>query len=439
MIKLPEEHALRRELNDEAHARPPEALVAPARISFVALFDTESDRARHIEPVRRLCAMFDAPLPSERTNHLSIDLGLFKLKWERHTEFTRYKFTQFGKGGEPFSRFAIDAVPADWLATLPGKPFLATHVELVGSDLPRPDIETLSSRWFGGNPMVGAIIADGAGSAFTDFRIHNDGFSRVLMWSERMAPRQLGRAVQRVLEIDAYRILALMALPEARALGPFLAASEAELVSITNTLASQEAIDEPRLLDQLTRLEAVVQKRHFETAGRFSAAEAYYRLIQRRTEELRERRLDGVQTFRDFVERRLDPAMNTCMAISARQEKLSHRVAQTTQLLSTRVDVSRQQQNQGVLQSMNRRALLQLRMQETVEGISVVAISYYLTGLLSYLVKGLAAAGLAARHDLIVAVSIPIVVLLVALGVRRIRKKVLPERIAGQIRSSVKD
>jgi uncharacterized membrane-anchored protein len=439
MITLPQEHPLRRELNDEVHARPPEALVAPARISFLALFHTDNDRKRHIEPVRTLCTKFGAPLPDENANHLSIDLGPFKLKWERHTEFTRYKFIQGGRSGEPFSRFAIDAVPADWLATLPGKPFMATHVELVGADVPRPDIDALSARWFAGNLMVGALIADGAGSAFTDFRIHGDGFGRLMMWSDRMAPRQAGRTVQRVLEIDAYRILSLMALPQARALGPFLSASEAELVSITTTLASQDTIDEPRLLDQLTRLEAVIQKRHFETAGRFSAAEAYYRLIQRRTEELRERRLDGVQTFRDFIERRLSPAMNTCMAISSRQEKLSYRVAQTSQLLSTRIDVARQQQNQGVLQSMNRRALLQLRMQETVEGISVVAISYYLIGLLSYLVKGLAAAGLVGRHDLIVAVCMPVVVLLVALGVRRIRKKMLPERIAGQIRSSAKD
>jgi uncharacterized membrane-anchored protein len=184
--------------------------------------------------------------------------------------------------------------------------------------------------------------------------------------------------------------------------------------------------DEPKLLDRLTRLEAQIQQRLFRSAPRFSASEAYHRLIQRRTDELREGRIDGVQTFREFIERRLSPAMSTCTATSARQEKLSNRVAETTQLLSTRVEVSRQRQAQEVLESLNRRALLQLRIQETVEGLSVAAITYYIVGLISYLAKGLSSAGLSTRSDLFVALSVPLVAAVVAIAVRRIRNHVLP-------------
>jgi len=248
-----------------------------------------------------------------------------------------------------------------------------------------------------------------------------------------LAPRQAGRMVQRLLEIDTYRILALMTLPVARELSPILNEVETELVTLTTKLADSATNDEPRLLEQITRLEARIQQRNFKTAGRFGAAEAYHRLVQRRTRELREQRIEGFQTFEEFIERRLSPAMATCVAISARQEKLAHRVAQTTQLLSTRVEVHRLAESQGVLQSMNRRALLQLRLQQTVEGLSVAAITYYVVGLVSYVVKGLASARTSFGAELIVALSVPVVLGLVAIGVRRLRKMMQP--IAQQVAS----
>lgn len=225
---------------------------------------------------------------------------------------------------------------------------------------------------------------------------------------------------------SAYRILALMSLPLARQLGPVLARSETELVQITSSLASGTASDEPAMLVSLTRLQAQIQQHLFQSGPRFSASDAYYQLVQRRTDELREGRLEGVQTFKEFIERRLVPAMNTCASSSARIEKMSQRVAETTGLLSTRVEVSRQRQAAEQLAALNRRAQIQLRMQETVEGLSVAAITYYVVGLVSYFVKGLASAGAAIRADLIIAISVPIVAILVALGVRRVKKALMP-------------
>ena len=150
--------------------------------------------------------------------------------------------------------------------------------------------------------------------------------------------------------------------------------------------------------------------------------------MRRRIEELRETRIQGMQNFQEFTERRLAPAMNTCEAVYERLDSLSQRVARATQLLSTRVDVSRERQNQGVLESMNRRAEAQLRLQQTVEGLSVAAITYYIVGLVGYAAKGLRGAGLDVNPDLAMGISIPIVVVIVALGMRRIRKVVLRAR-----------
>ena len=146
--------------------------------------------------------------------------------------------------------------------------------------------------------------------------------------------------------------------------------------------------------------------------------------MQRRIDELREQRIQGLQTFREFTERRLAPAMNTCRAAAARQESLSQRVARATQLLSTRVDVTREKQNQAVLESMNRRAAAQLRLQQTVEGLSVAAITYYIVGLVGYAAKGAKAAGLGIEPDVAMAVSIPIVLLLGIYGLRKVRKAI---------------
>jgi uncharacterized membrane-anchored protein len=413
---------LRIELNDEAHARPPEALQAPLRLTFLALY---SDPAQRDLEWRHVCALARrfGHEPPPQANHYSADFGPFRLKWERHSEFTRYKFIVEGPCDDPFASPALQAVPADWLAGLTGETMVATHAALLPAGAEAPDYEALSIRHFDGNVLVGAGIAAGAGLAFTDFRIRN-GFSRLLVLDQSMTPRQAGRMMQRLLEIDTYRLMALLALPVAQRLTPWLNDAERELAQITSALVESNDAAEPVLLERLTRLEAEIESRESAHHFRFSAAEAYHALVERRIEELREVRIQGLQTFREFTERRLAPAMSTCASVSARLESLSERVARATQLLSTRVAVSRERQNQQVLESMNRRAQAQLRLQQTVEGLSAAAITYYVVGLVGYVAKGLKALGWPVDPDVAMAFSIPLVALATVLGVRHVRKVV---------------
>ncbi len=420
---LPPDHPMRLVMHEEVHARPSEALQAPLRLTFLALASDASSREREWQHVRELAQRFGVDLPAQAVSHLSTDLGSFRMKFERHTEFARYKFMVPGVGDAPFAHPAIDAVPADWLAALPGTVMVAAHAAIVTATDDDSSGDELATTLFDGNIVIGSRIADGAGDAFTDFRLH-DGCSRFLVRNRTMTPRQAGRMVQRLLEIETYRMMALLALPVAQDLAPYLSASERELSQITTLLAASTETDEPHLLDRLTRLEAGIESRESENAYRFAAASAYYELVQRRIDELRELRIQGLQTFREFTERRLAPAMNTCRAASARQESLSQRVARATQLLSTRVDVTREKQNQAVLESLNRRAAAQLRLQQTVEGLSVAAITYYIVGLVGYAAKGAKAAGLAVNPDLAMAVSIPLVVLLGLYGLRKVRKSI---------------
>jgi uncharacterized membrane-anchored protein len=187
-------------------------------------------------------------------------------------------------------------------------------------------------------------------------------------------------------------------------------------------MSGSAVADEPDLLRRLTALQAAIEKSHSETDFRFGAGAAYYALVRRRILELREDRLPEMQTFHDFTERRLAPAMNTCASIAERQDGMSKRVDRAAQLLSTRVDMSLEQQNQALLESMNHRAMLQLRLQQTVEGLSIAAITYYTVGVVGYIAGGLAAAGLGVDPKLLVGASVPIVLLLAGFGLWRTRK-----------------
>jgi uncharacterized membrane-anchored protein len=178
------------------------------------------------------------------------------------------------------------------------------------------------------------------------------------------------------------------------------------------------------LLERLTRLEAEIERREAEGQFRFRAAHAYDELVQRRIAELREGGQEGLQTFREFTERRFAPAMATCRSTAARIDALSSRVGRAIALLSTRIEITRERQNQELLESMDRRAKVQLHLQSTVEGLSVAAVTYYVVGLVGYLAKGLHGMGLHWDPGVVTAVSIPVVASVVALGVRRIRRVV---------------
>jgi uncharacterized membrane-anchored protein len=418
---LPSNHPQRFELNDEVHARPPEALKRPLRLSYLAMFSPWSERENEWAKLKELTARFGVAPPPPGASHFSANYGAFRLKWERHSEFARYVVIAPEAPSDYFAESALSLVPPEWIKSLPGTVLVAAHAALVAQPHVMPDFETLAEEHFGGNVLVGSVIAGGLATAVTDFRIARDGFSRLLVFDRGMTPRQAGRMVQRLFEIDSYRMLALLALPIARQHAPDVTGWERELAEITNALPNADEQSEPILLDRLTRLEAQTESRKAENHFRFSAAEAYYDLVKRRIAELREERIQGLQTFEEFTERRLAPAMSTCTSLSKRQDSLSQRVSQATQLLSTRVDITRERQNQALLESMNKRSELQLRLQSTVEGLSIAAVTYYIVGLVNYAAK-------AFEHQVsvsvVTAISIPIVAIAVALGMRRIRRLV---------------
>lgn len=416
-------HPLRDSLHHEVHARPYERLTPSLLLTHVACLDPDGGVARaHLSALLRSRHL---PLPAEDSNHLSVDLGGIRLRWEKHTEFQTYTFwKQLKDAPDGFEHGPLQDVPHEWLAALPGQWLVGLHLAVIPTPSPAVGLPSLVDKHLDEDSLVGGRVMDEAADIFTDFRLHGDGYSRWVVLANDMTPRRLGRLVQRVVEVETYRMMALLGLPTAREVATSLSTAERDLADVAERIRSARAHDEPELLRQLTRLAADVEGLYARTHARFSASAAYFELVQRRIEELRETRVGNLQTLREFVERRLLPAMQTCAWAARRQQALSERISRVSNLLRTRVEIEQQQSSKDLLDAMNRRQHAQLLLQNAVEGLSVAAVTYYGAGLVGYLARGAVGLGLPISPVLAVALSIPVIGYVVWRGIRRLHARV---------------
>ncbi|HJV82192.1 DUF3422 domain-containing protein [Noviherbaspirillum sp.] len=433
-------HVLRVPLAAEVHSRPFLSLDAPESLTHMAVYARDdanpnvSNAARQHVLLSALCKHFGVTAPGADAKYFFHDFGRFRLKWECHTEFATYTFAERHDESpslaEAFERVPLFQIPQEWLLGLQGKIMVAAHVVL---DKTRGSAEAFASglrRVFEGNNLVGSQVLQG-GEIWTDFLIQSDGFSRFVVRDVGLHEQQAGRLVQRLLEIETYRMMALLGLPHAQRATPVLNAIEGELATLTEAMVNTSNVpqlsdtdDEQALLGNITGLAARIEKLSLNNSYRFSASQAYFRLVHARIEELRETRIEGFPTVEEFMDRRLTPAMSTCEATARRQEALAERIAHTNDLLRTRVGIVQEKQNRQILQSMNARAAQQLRLQQAVEGLSVVAISYYTAGLFSYIGKAAKAVGWPVNPDVSTGLLLPLIAAGVWLGLRRMHKSI---------------
>ena len=418
------QHPLRMALHNEIHSRPFIVLAAPARLSMLAVWLEGPPGDAEYRHLAALCEHFGVAAPADGVRHFDVDFGGFRFKWERHGEFATLVVACPGaRHDAPFSPAAARALPDAWLAGLPGQVIAAMHLALL------PDSDALQdaqrrAEWFAHPPTIGMAVGGGALRAYTDFRIGEDGFSRWLLVDAGGEPRQIGRDAQRLCEIEAYRMMAMMAFPLAQSVGKDLDMIERDLGRATVALASAAAADDAALLASLADQAVRIERLAHRTSFRFGATRAYHDLVQRRLRDLREERLPGVQPISGFLDRRMGPAMATVDSVGRRLDDLARRLTRANALLRARVDLNREQQNQRMLDALNRRGELQLRLQQTVEGLSVAAITYYATGLVGYVAKAAKTAGVsAANPDLVAGLAVVPVALAVAWFTHRLRHR----------------
>lgn len=382
-----EDHPLRYALANELHARPFPSLQAPASVVYLALKKevgaAARDRTLDLAHLLELLDRHGAPHPQPGATHYSGRIGRHVLTWESHTEFVTYTAIADGVGERAFDPVDFAVFPEDWLERAPGKRITSAllRVEL------QPEREALVENiadWFVSESVAVAHVLENSAVVAGDFRIDPAGHQRFLISvNPDIGPRRVGRIMQRLCEIETYKAMSMLGFSRVREMAPNMGALEDRLSRIIGGLGANESKAEDalrELLDITAEMEALAATSSF----RFGATGAYERIVTQRIQVLREERFGGRQTFSEFMMRRFDPAMRTVQSSKERLDAMVERARRAGELLRTRVDVERSAQNQTLLESMNRRAAMQLRLQRTVEGLSVVAISYYAVSLVGY-------------------------------------------------------
>ncbi|PJI91399.1 putative membrane-anchored protein [Yoonia maricola] len=419
-----DDHPLRYAMANELHARPFPVVDAPSRAAYLAIKpssnaagrDRAADRAHLIDLLDR----FGAQHPQPDATHYFGEIGKHRLKWESHTEFVTYTIFGEGLADRPFDDATFGVFPEDWLAAAPGTRVTSALIRIETADGDEGVIEKARAWFVPESLAISRVIEDDLVVA-ADFRIDPAGHMRFAVFARpHVGNRRVGRVVQRLCEIETYKAMSMLGLYRVRELGPKMGEFDTRLTSLLEDMRGADA-DPAEVLQSLLAVSAEIENTIAQSSFRFGATGAYETIVNQRIAVLREERFTGRQTFGEFMMRRFDPAMRTVKSTQERLQAMSDRALRAGDLLRTRVDVERSAQNQELLTSMDKRADLQLRLQRTVEGLSVVAISYYAVNLVLNL-TGPLEESFGLSKAVMAAVTTPIVVMLVWAMVNRIRK-----------------
>ena len=414
-------HPLRAAILSEIHARPFAPISIPNRLLHLAFATTEEDARIDRYNLAQFCASREIPSPSHSERHFRASFGEMSLRWEQHSEFTTYTWEiQSLAANEPFVPAAATLEPRVRLIPPPGQLLVAVDLHVLKQTHQDVPFDTLFDR----TSLAGADNTDRTAAYASDFRVDPSGFIRIALVDRGLDDDQIGALVQRLLEIETYRTLTLLGLPEAQRVLPSIGVIERRLAEVTKEMRkSNDLANNRQLLDELTTLAAELEAGAAASVFRFGATRAYNEIVQQRLEAVGEQKIVGMPSWSSFLARRMNPAVRTCAATELRQTTLSLKLSRAADLLRTRVDVELEKQNQDLLKSMNARTRVQLLLQATVEGLSVAAITYYLVSLFGYLAKAAHEAGYMHIEPIYaIACFIPIASLIIWVTVRRIKK-----------------
>ncbi|MBX9759759.1 MAG: DUF3422 domain-containing protein [Beijerinckiaceae bacterium] len=412
---IPEwEHPARAAALAELHARPAPRVDPAGHVTRLVYALDESRPRTAVRRIDIICKAAGVAPPSPQARYHSIMIEGRELRWERHTEFVSYTFVSPGDGRTELIWQRLTNDPEVQAIAGPLAARIAIAVKPMSPDDRVPD----------GPDVCSSLVMGGLARISTDFHADPHGFVRFEVAHADMSSDQLGTLCQRILEIESYRMIALMSLPLARQTGTLVQQLEAELGEVTKRIEGHQAqsSSEPLFVD-LTKLAARVEAELASASFRFSAALAYGAIVEDRVRVLDER-ADGARPMVGaFLMTRLTPAMRTCSSMQKALADLASRCARAADLIRTRIDLELARQNNALLEALNQRTRLQTRMQQTVEGLSVAAISYYVLGLAGYPIKGAKDAGFWPYDvGLTLALLVPVVIFGIYLAIRRVRR-----------------
>lgn len=413
------EHELRRQIVEEMHLRVWPLLTAPMQVVQILRVVDEPDRNAELE---RVLIPPRGYVEVKAARHVAGKLsGDITFSWERHREASSLTVFVHGSPSEEEMRGILG-----WMENFPGRIIRATKIRIFANDFKAEAV--IPSSGLRAEETVSCHLSGGV-RMWSDFRIADDGYGRLILAANDTHPGDLTRVVQRLQELGNYRNLALMALPLAQSLWPKVDEAERQLEALGQSLMVTNARDD-QLLEQLTRLSLQVSAIATATNYRMSATAAYAQLVEERLEELAPGSVTGSASLVDFTQRRLLPGIRTCASFTARLGRVIALSEQLSALLRARIETRIENQNGKVLASLARNTSMQLQLQRTVEGLSVIAISYYAVSLIAHVLEGFASLLPAHSEGMTVSILTPLVVLLTWWGMRRLRRSARESDVA---------
>ncbi len=415
-----QEHPLRARILEEMHARP-YAPIDPPRCVLRQAFmcDQASDPGSAHEKFFNWCLQQNIKPPSENARHHSVTFENMRLTWERHTEFISLTWDCEQKRGAHTRLWTTANLHTKNI--LANSPLLisATKLDLVMKKKPGH----FDMCEFDSKSLCMSSIENGKAIIMTDFQQDLYGSTKYAIQNDTLDSAACGVLVRRLLEIETYRSIALLGFETVKTIMPKISKIEQQLVDLTEHIGDKTDLATTRAtLEKITDIAGELASLSASSQYRFSATRAYYELINGRIERINEAPMEGYSKIEEFLGKRLAPAMRTCVNVENRISTAGIKLSGVSNLLRTKVDIQMQSQNHLLLDTMNTRALLQYRLQKTVEGLSIAAVSYYIVGLIAYMIKGFGS-NIPISKVQLTAISVPVTVLLVWWVIRRIHKK----------------
>lgn len=402
-------HEDRQAAIDEVHARPALEIIAPATVLHIAFTCDQ-------EEIEQLFSTIAGEEKSTNRRHAITRIGNIDVKIERHTEFTTCTFVANNTEdqAELVTTYREIFRPQSVRVLSKCKVALVTSIK----DLAKQN--SFGKRIYGGT-MRGDMLVQ------STLEVDDENSITYAVMAKDKGPYELGRRIQRLFEVETYRIVALIGLPVARRMSGKLTELENELntlISKLETDAQSDELPDKELFSQLSSLSGRVDNLRSESRFRFSASNAYFDIVDARMISLEETEHSDLQTISGFLRSRLEPARATIQSVERRQNTLTEDISRALTLLRTRIDIDMAEGNQALLKSLDGRYRQQLLISQAVEGLSSIAITYYAVGLLSYFLKAFEKSGqLPLSYTTILAFAVPVILFSVWFAIRRLRIK----------------
>ena len=432
-------------LRDELHARPYIKLGNNLRTFHFAYLIKDNDEKNAWNYLSKYLKKLNfQSLPKEPSKYWVAEGKDLIIRYECHTEFISLTLIYPNKieGDNKnipklFDVKFLNLLPKVFLEKFPGQHFLSSWIEMAPSNHKYKPIEI--EKFFYHDNFAGSNVAEDGANVFMSFKSDRTdflgtGFRRVFIQNKALRTRRTGRLLQRIVELETYQVLSLLGLTQVRDESFNLSELEQQITEITKSVSqtAKKNLDKKSItypdyqkdLNELSYVVAKIEEISSSTNYRLSATSAYYKLVEQRVKDLREIRLNSFQTNDEFLSRRLQPAIRTCEAFSRRLESLANRAQRADNLVRTQIEMGGQIQNKNLLESMEVRARAQLRLQETVESLSIIAMTYYIIGLISTLIDPLNFKKFFVSKEIFLAICVPIILIIIWFIAKMVRKKI---------------